>query len=322
MKKTFVVSPSMFCNNDCLMCEKYKTTTNYDFSFDEFIAGIEKKLPAGSKKDYKAVIGGGEPTQYKRIVEIVRFLRLNGFEEIAMLTNGRNLRNLELLDSILDEGVNSFLISLHSHTPKTTKKITQRKECFNESINGLKNVLNRKQTKNLKVNISHVIQSYNYKSLDEFARFISQFKIDTLILTYIETHNDKLMVDFSELRPHLRECADLLIENNIDFVINNLPPCQFIGYEQHYFDKNKLDNSISGINTKLVEKKVKSSTIRQMSGQYEYSSKCLKCAYKSICLGILKTYYSRFDDSSIEPVSYYEAKRVHSNLEIKSKICF
>ena len=49
--------------------------------------------------------------------------------------------------------------------------------------------------------------------------------------------------------------------------------------------------------------------------------KCFKCVYKSVCRGILNSYFEEFGDRGINPVNFYEAKMVLDELKLKTLKC-
>lgn len=313
----------MFCNNDCIMCKDYKTGKNYNFSYDELIKKVSDLISEDEGiHDYKIVIGGGEPTIYPRIFDLIQFLRDSGFNEIAIHTNGRRLSDYSFAKRLIESGIKAFLVSFHSHISSVSRKISQKEKSFEETLDGIANLAGFKNE--IILNISHVMQNLNYKFLPDFASFMSSFTdIDLIVLSYVETRNHDIMVDFGQLKPYLDSAIEIFQENHIDFAINNLPPCVFVGSEKHYFDRYKKNHSIKGISTGIAsDHSINFYCIQQMKGQFCYSAKCESCTYRRMCQGILRTYYDRFKDSSINPVSFFYAKRVLDKIEIKTLNCF
>jgi len=109
------------------MCKDYKTGKNYNFSYDELIKKVSDLISEDEGiHDYKIVIGGGEPTIYPRIFDLIQFLRDSGFNEIAIHTNGRRLSDYSFAKRLIESGIKAFLVSFHSHISSVSRKISQK----------------------------------------------------------------------------------------------------------------------------------------------------------------------------------------------------
>jgi len=82
------------CNNKCLFCMVYE---NKDI-LNKFVPSkqIKKELKHFRNKNYKSVgFLGGEPTVYPNILEIIRYAKELGYEEIHMVSNGRKFSDMQ-----------------------------------------------------------------------------------------------------------------------------------------------------------------------------------------------------------------------------------
>jgi len=83
---------------------------------------------------------GGEPTLREDLVELVRCAEEQGLVT-GLLTNGRRLREREVLDGLLLAGLDHLQITLASHRPEVHDDIVGREGAWEEAEAGLRNAL-------------------------------------------------------------------------------------------------------------------------------------------------------------------------------------
>jgi len=83
---------------------------------------------------------GGEPTLREDLVELVRYAEEQGLVT-GLLTDGRRLREPEVLDGLLLAGLDHLQITLASHRPKVHDGIVGREGAWEETDAGLRNAL-------------------------------------------------------------------------------------------------------------------------------------------------------------------------------------
>jgi len=80
---------------------------------------------------------GGEPTQREDLVELVRYAEEQGLVT-GLLTDGRRLREQEVLDGLLLAGLDHIQITLASHRPEVHDGIVEREGAWAETDAGLR----------------------------------------------------------------------------------------------------------------------------------------------------------------------------------------
>jgi hypothetical protein len=83
---------------------------------------------------------GGEPTLRDDVVEMVRFAEEQGMVT-GLLTDGRRLRDQDVLDGLLLAGLDHLQITLASHRPDVHDRIAGRDGAWGEADEGLRNAL-------------------------------------------------------------------------------------------------------------------------------------------------------------------------------------
>ena len=101
------------CNRNCAYCINSKTDCKSDLPFDKAIENIAK-----AKKEFgikECVILGGEPTLYKKLTQLIEYLRFKlNFEKVVMTTNGIALTD-SLLEDICSSGLTHLNVSIHNN---------------------------------------------------------------------------------------------------------------------------------------------------------------------------------------------------------------
>jgi len=242
------------------------SSTNYtkDYSTKEIISAIEDTID-GSEQEIQ--LSGGEPTLRKDLIQILRKINeLNPNAKIQINTNGRmlsykgwakDLSSLNIVDSIMTD--------LHAHNSELHDKITQVKGSFDQTIKGIKNILDEK----IELVIIVLVNGLNYRSLPEIAAFIKDNLRDakvsfnyTWFVNNAYSNRSQLFVKVENTAPHLQKAADILGKN---CVFMHFPVCIF--------------------NPKYQKYAVKQSFVTEDREDYP-SQKCNECTLKSKCRGI------------------------------------
>lgn len=259
------------CNNCCIMCteimpprKRWDKSTKQVFDFIDNLDDDTEKIG----------ITGGEPTIRKDFLNILDYSkRKRPNTRLFLITNGRMLSYKKFCSDIV-ERVDEMATEIHGSTKELHDKITRSPGSFEQTFQGIKNVLDT-GFKELEIRI--VIHKLNYKDLPDMARLISKefqgikkvvpFPID--IIGNANLNRDKVMVKMTDIIPYLQEMVDILTENNIQVSLFHTPLC--------ILDKKYWKYS----GGKTVEDK-----------RLELDF-CKECSVKDKCPGIWKTYAFR-----------------------------
>lgn len=287
-KKAIMITT--LCNNHCIMCH---SSTNYttDYSTKEVMGAIEDAIN-GSEKEIQ--LSGGEPTLRKDLIQILgKIKELNSSAKIQINTNGRMFFYKDLVRDISNlDFVSSIMTGLHAHNAELHDKITQTKGSFNQTVQGIKNILD----KNIKVKIIVLVNKLNYEFLPEIADFIKKnFEGVGVFFNYTWfVHNayenrHQLFIGINDVVPYLEGAADVL---NGNCVFMHFPVCIFRQKYRNYVVKQSFS----------------------IGDREDYPSReCNKCKLKSKCNGIWKNYI-QLNNKSFEPTIKNEnSKKPSSN---------
>ncbi|MFX1314826.1 MAG: radical SAM protein [Promethearchaeota archaeon] len=121
--------PLKTCNYQCIYCQLGKTTNftnvrkNY-YPKEEIIVEMEKAIKQNQNKfDYITFVGGGEPTLYKELDELILKAKTLSNKPICVITNGALLYDKEVVDALMYSDI--VLPSLDAGDKKSFIKINR-----------------------------------------------------------------------------------------------------------------------------------------------------------------------------------------------------
>jgi len=268
------------CPHDCIFCsvKKHPEST-------PSIKKIKKNIRL-SKPFKKLIISGGEPLLRKDIVEIIRFAKEK--QKYIILETNFIMLNNNLLNKIIDSGLNEIKISFHSHNRLKYQKITKSKN-FDKLINNM-NLL-KKYKKKIKVSTNTVITKYNHLHLYDITKFLNKNYpfIKEMRISYPRFYPIKGRNNYS--KPYLVPLQELrLLLKKVkgkDVIFENIPLCIL------------NDKRAEKVNWDI--KLIKNGKIfNDLEGRY-FQKKCESCKKKEKCQGLHKHYFLYFDDGFVKP---------------------
>ena len=102
-----IISPK--CQNECLFCRPNHILNLEDLHIQEQNAA--KNLIHLRKKGInKLEISGGDPVEYDKIADLVKYAHKIGFNEIMLSTHGRDLKNERFVQNLVKAGITKFRV--------------------------------------------------------------------------------------------------------------------------------------------------------------------------------------------------------------------
>lgn len=219
--------PYKTCSLDCVYCECGKTTQLIN-KREEFIASEEVinelngYLKANPKLDYITFAGSGEPTLYKDIGKIIRFIK-NKYPQykIALITNSTLLKQEDLLNDIKE--IDLLIPSLDAVSEIAFKKINR--PSINISVDDiLEGIMNLRKYYKGKVWLEIFIVpgiNDNEEEINNFIKIIKKIKVEKVQLNTLDRAGTEKWVD-NLCRKDLEEIARRFKENIFDAKIEIL----------------------------------------------------------------------------------------------------
>jgi len=290
------------CNCNCIMCstglqiKRSIGSTDYHAlrPYKDVIGDIDKAKKMNARG---FAFSGGEPTLRKDLPDLVKHAKKIGLEHIEVQSNGRIYAYKKYCETLIESGVNNFVISFHSHIGKIHDKMMGVPGTYKQVVTGIKNLNDLGQ----KVKINIVLTKLNYKHLEEHVKFLLKFKIEEFRFTMamIEGNvlkNPKEIVPrMSLVGSHICRAIKLANEKKVGSYVYNMVPCLLPGYEGYVNDLGQLD-------TILIGPEFETSLDESRKGKKVKSSVCKKCKYDKKCYGIWRSYAETFGLDELKPV--------------------
>lgn len=307
------------CNYVCGFCF-YKNCNQGPF--DE---GIRRQATIARLNEIDSLdISGGEPTIIHNWFETLELFKQQGFENLAVITNGSTFHNLDFLKKSMDFGLNEVLFSYHGHSEESHDKMTGKKGSYKKLILGIENA----KKLGLIIRINTVITSRNYKDLPKLAVNMKDIEPECFNFLPFRLENNATMdnmVKTSESVKYIKQAIDILEEVNPFISVRYIPFCLMKGYEkyvcgwlqklfdpyewsQHTFEcleniRLETDTPSKCImlnkSRKDLEFEATYGAIRMTSG---YITSCMRCSLKWMCEGIWKSYSMIYGTKEFAPI--------------------
>lgn len=266
---------NLSCNQNCLFCNTNERSEEISLDKKDVIERI-KSMAAKS-----IVFSGKEPTLNSNLEEYIRTAADLAYSQVEIQTNAIRCADLSYSKKLKDAGLTNAFISLHSHIPEISDKITQAPGTWKKTIEGIKNL----NSLGVKIDVNIVINSLNYKNLKQTVEFISkELKVDRITFSFVAPinkalENKHIIPKISEVLPNLRNAIKCCEENNITFTVPlrcGIPFCMLEGYDSH------VDPGSRDTRDKM------------------FFEKCKKCKFYQICPGVWTDYVNLYGSGEFE----------------------
>lgn len=125
------------CQNNCLHCYTGGPHETPELTTQQWKKVITKVGQAGI---FIITFTGGEPTLREDLPELLRHTQDSGIVS-GLITNGRQLKNMEFVKTLEDAGLDFTQITLESHKPEIHDEITRVEGSWEETVAGIRNTL-------------------------------------------------------------------------------------------------------------------------------------------------------------------------------------
>lgn len=277
------VSPYIYigynCNNNCVFCSEA----------DEYLENLKLKTLAQIKREivqarekYDIVnFMGREPTLRDDFLNILEFAVSLNFKQVGMTTNGRMFSYKKFVRQVFSAGVNQIGISLAGATSQTHDKITQVPGSFEQTVAGIRNIVNLKEPgTSLLVNLP--LSRLNYFELGkmiELLRILGVKEINILFIAPLSkrSRSQKVIMGMKELGEYVFKTTKPYLNGPIKFLLVEFLPCSLPKEARGYFFPC-LEKNPEKVRIPL----------------------CKKCSYAEKCDGVLKSYINLYGDKEFK----------------------
>jgi len=289
------------CNNDCIHCvvadqreRAIKTRGSQDLTTEEY----KRELYDSRTRGCGAIVfTGGEPTIRKDLIDLLNYARSIGFY-IAMQTNGRMFCYEKYARWLAPLQI-EYAVALHAPIREIHDSITRRKGSFNQTVQGIKNLIAFGQS----IWGKTVISKKNFALLPELVNFYINLGIKNINIAFPHAQGnawkyfDDVVPRYSDIVKFVFESIDFCENHNkqngdnVDLSFEAIPYCFIQGHERYVAELLLLNKKYS--ESKQLDGKRKNwETVRK-----DIKSKfpqCKSCIYDKICEGPWKEYAYRY----------------------------
>lgn len=303
MRKISDIKVGYSCNNNCIHCviaDKRNGISikqkSIDRTFDECKKEILLSLENGAEE---IVLTGGEASIRKDFLDILTLLR-DKCLKVNLQTNGRAFHDYEFARKTAEFTNIYFSIALHGHNAELHDQITQREGSFNETIEGIKNLIGF----NKLVSVKLVISKLNYKYLKEIVDLLEIIKVKHFNMAFphglgnAKKNFFDVVPKYTEIEPYLLRALENSMQKNILFDTEAIPYCFLEGFEEFaseiFLKKMKIE-------VRAVEKYIEDWDQRRLEIKKK-GRQCSECLFMEICEGPWVEYIDNYGDSELKPI--------------------
>jgi MoaA/NifB/PqqE/SkfB family radical SAM enzyme len=276
------------CNSPCVFCSAGGSSGN-EFSVESACLALETFRNRGVKA---VSLGGGEPSVFKHLHEIISAAKKLGYETIEIKSNGIRFCYPDFVTECLESGINLFTISMWGGNPQIHDRLAGLNGAFEMTEMGLKHLVHYKTD----VKVDFLISNLSLNSFEEgFANLekIGIQKIDVWLFSIFGAgglHSD-LLPGIGKVGETVIKALKTSRSGRMRIRTSHIPPCFLKGAEELYYNVRELKLMIvtPGGHSFMAEESPFESGVRVPA--------CEKCGFRDRCPGPRKEYIDLFGDS-------------------------
>lgn len=211
------LDPVMACNLRCRMCymsNPEQRPKMAKMTPDDVEYVTDALMPSAIKQQIGCAT---EPTLYTDLPSIVDAAHRKGVPYISITTNGQ-LLSAELLEDMIEKGLNEVTLSVHGFTKQTYEHlmVNGKWERFTALVEALREA--KKRHPEFKLRVNYVMNAMNFFDLTKFFYVFPSRMVDILQLRPVQDTGGTGYTDFdlSLLKEHYAEVIQPLVEQCVE----------------------------------------------------------------------------------------------------------
>jgi cyclic pyranopterin phosphate synthase len=288
-EKSLTVITGHACNNHCRFCpdDRYKHIEESDVY--EFLK---------NNVFFKRVVfSSGEPTLNPHLINYIAYAKEMGFNDIAIVSNGRRYAYRDFCVDLIDAGANEFVVSLHGYNEKIHDFLTRSPGSFRQTLGGLENIISLRNRVS-KITVNHVINKVNYHHLGSFLRLLKKYPINQAVMLVVQPRGENMENNFSALMPRYKGLSrvldKLLAEQHELFIPNEGEKREYLSIlDMPFCVSEKLMPYFGFGDIRVTVKDGKKEEFS--SSPYKVKGlPCQDCRYFDACGGVFANYIKKY----------------------------
>ncbi|MCX6742852.1 MAG: hypothetical protein NT116_01300, partial [Candidatus Parcubacteria bacterium] len=214
---------------------------------------------------------------------------------VEIRTNGRNFKDSNFLREIIKAGTDEITVTLLSYKKEIHNNLTRKRESWQESMLGIKNLLACKNKINFGIVI--VVSKYNLPTLYGTVDFLAKLGVKRLQFNLIDYNKEYLVCRFNDLEKKiLNRAISRIMGTRISFAVYGFPYCFINSKFWKFIVEPRIQNEIC-VGTKDKD----FNYIRTVQGKGKLKT-CKKCSKYQECEGVWKSYPRLYGDKYLKPI--------------------
>lgn len=283
MKNRAILKLHYKCNNNCIFCHSHPRNSISE-NIEKHLMKIDRALEIGIDQ---LLFSGGEPTIYRGLKKILEYIEKKSIIP-GFITNGRMFSYEEFTKYVLRHGSNYFYISLHSHDKLIHDRITGCKNSWEQTCQGIKNLL--KFSDNIELMVNCVITKLNINHLNEYTLFLSKIGVKKIKFSFPEMKGstidnvNQMEMDYNHAGEMISSATSYAEKMGLECYHDGLPFC-FIN-EHNRMKVNNLEKSDIYFMSEVYE----DTFFRTDESNRFKVQECVFCSYDDVCTGFYQGY--------------------------------
>ena len=293
-----ILNPS--CSNNCIFCTAGGHKAEESDIKKQEINVVRNLIHFKTIGIKKIEISGSDPIEYTKIISLVSYIKKKGFEFIQLSTHGKKLSDKLFLKKIISAGVDKFRIPIYGSNSKIHDSVTRCKSSFNQTIEGIENIVNKYP--DIQLQISCLILKQNKDDLINIVDLMNHYGINDFYLSIpcIPNNDYSYYIPFKELGKYVRKVYDYASKINFNIKFMEIPYCIF-----GFFDKRINNFSEPPHLGKYCQPPKEFRTNKKDWPSYRLKKKvdiCNNCKCKDFCDGFFINDIDKFGIGNLKPI--------------------
>ncbi|MBM4354324.1 MAG: radical SAM protein [Deltaproteobacteria bacterium] len=282
-----LVNLTVRCNQDCLFCcDGRIKDSGVHLTTEEARARIAQVRSLGAES---VTFIGGEPLVRKDLAGLVAFAREQGLR-VGLTSNGTLLTASKLTD-LLEAGLTSIEVSVHSFDPQTADRISRRPNTAARQKAALELLADPPGgLPRPGLSLNFVIFSANFDQLPSFVRHVLRHHrfVDELFFNFVDPIgypelDPSLVPRYREVAGPLLEALEIAREAGIPYTVDSVPGC-ILG--THFLFLRATREKLRGVLYAKQTWDIENPSPDPDLSQYYRTNACMECPVRGLCPGV------------------------------------
>ena len=300
-KKTFGgIILNSGCNLSCIFCGGHPKSNDLKIKEEEM--AVYNNLLDFKKDGVKKIsISGSDPIEYDKIIELVKYIKQEGFEFVQLSTHGTKLANSMFSNKLIKAGVDKFRIPLYGSNAKIHDSITKTNGSFDQIIKGIKNLLNKKN--NIEIQISCLIVQQNKNDLLKIVDLINKLGIKDFYFSIpcLTEEDCSFYIPLKDLKTHIKKLYDYALKINPQTMFLEIPFCVFGVFNLKNINNTTQPPNLGKYNQPIEKYKTSIPDLPSYRAKKK-TNMCNKCKAFNHCDGFFINDINKFGIGKLQPI--------------------